>query len=119
MHEFGICERIVEGVLEELNRVDPPPRLIKSRLVVGRLHQLIPEHMRFAYEVLTRDTPAAGSELEVIVKPITGRCRACGWEGEIEPPFFRCGECKERAIETIGGRELYLDSLEIETDEPE
>ncbi len=115
MHEFAICSNIVDSVLEEYARIEPPPgKLLKTRVVAGQMHQLVPEYLSFAYEVLTRDTPVAGSTIEIVPVPVRGRCRACGWEGEITPPLFQCDSCDEFDIETTSGMELHLDGLEIE-----
>lgn len=117
MHEMSICQGIVEAVVEEMGRLDPPPeRLIRVRVVVGALHQIVPEYLCDAWKLLTSDTPAAGSELELAFKPVRGRCRAgdCGWEGEITPPIFQCPTCEAFDIELESGKELYLDRMEIE-----
>jgi hydrogenase nickel incorporation protein HypA/HybF len=116
MHEFSICRSIVAAVEEELSRLDPPPkRLAKVRVVVGRMHQIVPEYLVSAYQVLTRESPANGSGLEIAQVPVTGRCRACQWEGEIQLPVFRCGACGAFEVDLAGGKELYLDHLEVET----
>jgi hydrogenase nickel incorporation protein HypA/HybF len=115
MHELSICRGLVDAVLEEFRRLEPPAvRITRIHVVAGRLHQIVPDFLRSAYEVLTRDTPAEGSELELEILPLTGRCRACGWEGEIEPPVFRCAGCEAFAIELGGGKELALDRMEVE-----
>ena len=120
MHEFSICRSIVTAALEEYAALDPPPRRLKGiRLVVGGMHQIIPDYLATAYELLTQDTPAAGSRLDLVVQPVIGRCKECDWEGEIVPPFFQCAACKVLAIDVIQGRELYLDCLEVEDDEHE
>ncbi|MFH0952816.1 MAG: hydrogenase maturation nickel metallochaperone HypA [Verrucomicrobiota bacterium] len=116
MHEFSICEGLVGAVLEEMSRHGAPAgSLRRARVVVGGMHQILPENLTTAYEVLTRDTVAAGSELELRVLPITARCRPCGWTGEIRQPLFLCGTCNSGDIELVTGRELYLENLEIET----
>jgi hydrogenase nickel incorporation protein HypA/HybF len=117
MHEFALGQRIVAGVLEELEQVQPPPRRVRRvRVVAGALHQILPEYLAFAYELLVQHTPAAGSRLDLEIRPVTARCAACGWEGEIEPPFFVCGRCAQLNPEMTGGREFYLDGLEVETE---
>ncbi len=118
MHEFSICEGIVKAVLDEMSRHGAPPgSLRKARVVVGALRAIVPENLTFAYEVLTRDTAAAASRLEIVSVPINARCRACGWTGDIQSPLFLCGACNSGEIELVTGKELYLDNLEIETDE--
>jgi len=114
MHEFGIGEELVAAVVFELGRFSPLPRLHRVRVVVGGLRQVVPDNLAFAYEVLSRGTPAAGSELEIETLPLHGECADCGWQGEIIMPVFQCGACGAFAVRTLGGMELYLDALEIE-----
>ncbi|MDD5676874.1 MAG: hydrogenase maturation nickel metallochaperone HypA [Kiritimatiellae bacterium] len=113
VHEFSITQTIVQAVLAELKKVQPS-RLVRARIVAGRLHQLVPATLTFAYEVLTKDTAASGSVLSVRNVPITAECRQCHWRGEIRDALFACGRCKSGDIEITGGRELYLDSIEVE-----
>ena len=76
----------------------------------------MPDALVFAYELLTRDTPAAGSRLELRIRPLEARCLSCGWQGALEPPVFLCGACGQGGIELLGGNELYLESLEVARD---
>ena len=120
MHEFGIGEELVKAVLEEMNRLVPPPRALQRvRVVVGALRRVTPEHLLFAYEVLTRDTPAAGSALDVVLMPVTVSCRNCGWQGETNDMIFICHDCGGTDLQTLHGMELYLDRLEVEENDPE
>jgi hydrogenase nickel incorporation protein HypA/HybF len=115
MHEFAIGEELVKAVLGEMERLTPPPRNLRSvRVVVGALRRVSPEHLRFAYEVLTRDTPAAGAALEVTMVPVTALCRDCGWQGEIDEMLFLCQDCGAANLQTLQGMELFLDRLEVE-----
>lgn len=117
MHEFSIGQRIVDAVLDELGRLDPPPvRLCKTRVVVGALHQVVPDYLMSAYELLSEGTPLAGSALELILAPVVVRCRTCAWQGSIDVPLFRCGACQSLGVDMIGGKELYLDHLEVITE---
>jgi len=118
MHEFSICQSLVEAVVAELDKVGPDPvRLLKTRVVVGGLRQVVPENLKQAYEILTKDTIAEGSALEVKPAPIIGRCEDCGWQGELPRCEFFCQACGSNKAEIVGGMELYLDNMEIETEE--
>ncbi len=117
MHEFGIAEELVKAVMAELGRFSPAPRLRRVRVVAGGLRQIVPDNLAFAYDVLTRDTPAAGSALEIVTLPLVGVCTACGWRGELHDAVFHCGACGAFTLRTEGGMALYLDSLEIDTDD--
>lgn len=89
MHEFSLCRGIVSAVLEEMGRLDPSPaRLLRVRVEMGRLHQVIPEYLGSAWELLTRETVAEGGEIELVVLPIIGKCRDCGWGGRLSRRSF-------------------------------
>ena len=118
MHEFTIGESLVTAVLTELRRPEHVRlRLRRARVVIGAMHAIVPDSLCLAYEVLTRETPAAGSVLEIVSVPPAARCRRCAWEGPIELPLFLCGACGSGDVEVQRGTELYLDQLEGEDDE--
>jgi hydrogenase nickel incorporation protein HypA/HybF len=115
MHEFGLGEEVVRTVLEEMKRISPPPlSLLSARIVVGALRRIAPDHMCFVYEVLTRNTPAAGSSLDVTVLPVTTLCRDCGWQGQVDDIVFLCPGCGAGNLKMLQGMELFLDRLEVE-----
>lgn len=117
MHEFSICQTLVDTVVDEINKIDSKPvRLLKTRVVVGELRQIVPEYLKQAYEILTKDTVADGSTIEIKAIPISGRCEDCGWQGEMPKIEFYCRSCGSNKAEIVGGRELYLESLEIVED---
>lgn len=117
MHEFSIAENIVKGVLVEMRKVPRSGRVRKVRIAVGGLHQVVSDTLVFAYEVLVKGTPAEGSRLELRRVPVAVQCRQCGWEGGVEVPLFRCGGCGSGDVEVTKGRELLLESMEIEREE--
>ncbi|MBN2536280.1 MAG: hydrogenase maturation nickel metallochaperone HypA [Spirochaetales bacterium] len=118
MHEFSICTNIVESVIAEYEKIEPGPvRLLKVRVVVGKLHQIVPETLLSAYEVLTKGTIAENSQMEIEFVDVCCQCNKCLWEGEIDYPFFICKECGSGDIALIHGKELYLKNLEVEYDE--
>ena len=119
MHELSLCESVLRTVLAELARQAAGARLLKVRVAVGGLRQVVPESLTFAYEALSAGTRAEGSTLEIVEVPITARCRKCAWEGRIEARLFYCGACRAADVEVLTGKELYLESLEIDDDGPE
>jgi hydrogenase nickel incorporation protein HypA/HybF len=116
MHELSICQSLVDAVLAELTKLDSNVRLRTTRVVVGGLRQVVPEYLQQAYEVLTKETPAQGSALEVKNTPVIGQCEDCGWQGELSKGGFACRKCASPSAQITGGMELYLESLEIEED---
>lgn len=115
MHEFSICQNIVEAVLSELEKSRyADSRLLKITVAVGALRQIIPEYLESAYATLVTDTPAEGSCLEIRMIPIVLKCLACEQQGEFRRPPFICQQCGSGKMETVSGMELYLENLEIE-----
>ena len=108
----------METVVAEYKKIDPKPiRLITVRIIVGKLHQIIPETLTMAYEVLTKDTIAEHSSLEIQFIDVECKCNNCSWEGTINFPLFICSQCNSVDIEIIHGKELYLGNLEVEYNE--
>jgi len=119
MHELSICTALVELVAAEMQQQAPKAKLLKAVVCVGDLRQVIPETLTFAYESLVAGTQMAGSKLEIRHVPVTARCGACGWEGAFsENHFFICPKCNGHNLDLLTGRELHLESLEVENDEP-
>lgn len=118
MHEFSIAQSLVDSVLHELAaRNIGPGRLRSVRLAAGRMHGLIEDSLQFVWGVLIEDTPAAGAALSVREIPIRVRCKTCNALGGIPWPQFACEACGGGDLDIVEGRELHLESMEIE-DEP-
>ncbi len=118
MHEFAICEKLVQVVLDELEKNRPGnERLKKATVAVGDMRQIVPDTLKFAYENMTRGTAAEGSELDIRAIPTRCRCPQCGWTGPPEGMVFLCPQCGSRDLEVEEGKELYLEKLEVDDDE--
>lgn len=118
MHEFSICQGLVEVILDELDSMSGGyVKLLSARVEIGGLRQVFPDQLRTAYLILTEGTAAEGSSLDIRRIDAVGRCRSCGCESELEENFFCCPRCGSTDIELIRGRELCLTGLEIEEDE--
>lgn len=114
MHEFAMAGELVKAVLAAMDRITPLPKLRSGRIVVGALHRVVPENLIFAYEILTRDTPAVGSTLEITTIPARVSCNDCGWQGEVNDEPLLCHTCGGVNLQILQGRELFLDQLEID-----
>ena len=117
MHELSIVTSIVETVTESLNAY-PGARVLEVRLRVGALASVIPESLEFCYGIASEGTPLEGSRLVVNLLPVVVHGAACGQDAELEGvQSFRCPRCGEPCSEMRQGRELEIDSIEIEDGE--
>jgi hydrogenase nickel incorporation protein HypA/HybF len=114
MHELSIISSVVQSVTESLEKY-PGSRVVEVRLKVGALTSVVEDSLQFCYGIATEETPLAGSRLVVQMLPVTVYCAACGMDGEIASlQSFRCPDCGEPSSDIRQGRELEIDSIEIE-----
>jgi ribosomal protein S27E len=60
------------------------------------------------------DTPVAGAELQITEPKATCRCQECHARQEVDEITVRCPACGSERVTLEGGRELLLQSIEIE-----
>jgi hydrogenase nickel incorporation protein HypA/HybF len=114
MHELSIVSSIVDTVTESLAAY-PGARVLEVRLRVGVLASVIPESLEFCYGIATEGTALEGSRLVVKTLPVVMRCVPCGQDVELTGvQSFRCPRCGEPSHDLRQGRELEIDSIEIE-----
>ena len=117
MHELSIAASIVDAVTET-TAAYPGSRVREVRLRVGALASVIEDSLQFCWGVTTEDTPLAGAKLVVNMLPVVIHCENCSADEQIGVQSFRCPRCGEPAGDLRQGRELEIESIEIE-DEPE
>jgi len=79
-------------------------------LRVGRLAGVVPDAMRFCFELVTAGTPLEGAALEFEQPDGRGRCRSCGAEFVLADLILLC-ECGSADVEVLAGRELAVASV--------
>jgi len=114
MHELSIVSSVVESVTESLAAY-PGARVLEVRLRVGALASVVVESLEFCWGIATEGTPLAGSLLVVKVVPVVARCERCAQDVELASlQSFRCPRCGEPVTDLRQGRELEIESIEIE-----
>lgn len=105
MHEFGLCEAIVQAV--EKRAEGRPVAAIGVR--AGALHRIVPDSFEHAFEMVSAGGVADGADAELVVMPVTGECKDCGEAYEADDPLPVCSACGSARVERTGGDELYLE----------
>ena len=112
MHEQSIVASLLNLALDSAKK-DNAQRIIKIKLIVGELTGIEKDAVNFYFGFMAKDTIAEGASLEYsYIKPQL-RCRDCDIIFPREKLEFNCPRCNKKAIELVGGRELYIDSMEI------
>lgn len=114
MHELSIVSSIVDSVTETLEAY-PGARVKEVRLRVGALASVVEDSLQFCYGIATDGTPLEGSKLVVTILPVLMHCESCGQDVEIASlQSFRCSRCDEPVSDLRQGRELEIESIEID-----
>jgi hydrogenase nickel incorporation protein HypA/HybF len=113
MHEMGIALQIMEIAAASI-----PPELkgvtvAKVNLRIGKLAAVVPDSLRFCFEIATKDTALDGAVLHIDEIPVVARCNDCNIEWTIEKAVFQCEKCGGGSLKILSGRELDIDSIEI------
>lgn len=116
---MGIAQKIVEIAVGAIPAGLAGAPVEAVHLRVGKLTAVVPESLRFCFEVIARDTPLAGARLEIEEVPVVARCESCGAQSQIDEPPFVCSECLCGRLEFISGRELLVQSIELAEDNAE
>lgn len=113
MHELGITESIINIALEKAKEAQAS-KISQINLVVGELSGFVPDCIQFYFEFLSKDTIAHEANLHFELTSAQLRCRNCSTVFHPQDTSWFCPECQSSTVEIIGGRELYIESLEVE-----
>ena len=113
MHEQSIVESLLALALENAEKAKAS-KILRIYLVVGELSGVMEEAVDFYFSFLSRNTIAAEASIFYRHVPAQLRCRDCNTIFLPEKLNYHCPNCKEQQVEIIAGRELYIDSMEVE-----
>ncbi len=113
MHEMGIAQQIIDIAAASIPAEMPGARVERVNLKIGKLSAVVPESLRFCFEIVAQDTPLAGAELAIEETPILARCKDCDARWTIDEPVFTCTSCGGGRLEILSGRELDIVSIEV------
>lgn len=108
MHELGITQSIVEICAERAAGA----KVLRVTLEIGDLTAIMPEAIRFCFDVCTEGTALKGATLDVVAVAGRGRCRACLREMVMHDFLVRC-ECGSIEIDCIAGEGLRIKDMEV------
>lgn len=119
MHELSIAHSLVQ-VVSETAKQNGASRVRSVNLRLGVLAGVVRGALEFCYEIATAGTALEGSTLNIRELPIIIHCGACGKDIELpDLTAFRCPECGTPSRDIRQGRELEVESIELDVDENE
>jgi hydrogenase nickel incorporation protein HypA/HybF len=121
MHEFSMTTQIVNCVLEEAKKHNAK-KINEVHLEIGKLTFLGLEQVRFAYEILVKDTIMEDSKLHIEEKDGVVKCDNCGYEGPLKyeddpvyhvpSPTLNCPKCGG-IVNIVGGKGCTIKSIKL------
>lgn len=108
MHELSITRGIVATVCEHVGE----GRVRRVVLEVGRISGVVPDALRFCFDVCAAGTRVEGAALEIREIPGVAWCPGCQRHFAIEFPLGLC-DCGSAELEIVGGRELCIEEVEV------
>ena len=114
MHELAIAGHVVDIAVRHADG----RKVLKVYLKVGHLRQVVPSALTFSFDLVAQGTLAEGAALILEEIPATGRCRECDTDNTLKTFPFQCASCGTMNLEITQGEELYVESLEMEEQQP-
>jgi hydrogenase nickel incorporation protein HypA/HybF len=111
VHELSICSSIADIA----TRRAAGRTVVVINMRIGQLRQIVPDTLMYCWELVSADTPLAGSRISAEYVPARISCRLCGQVTEVgEVPVFACGGCGGVDVQVVSGEEFLITSLELE-----
>lgn len=109
MHELGITQNIIAIVSENAQG----KKVQRVLLEIGQLSAIMPEAIKFCFDICTQNTILENAILEILEIPGMAKCSQCHKSFYVDKLFGIC-ECGSLQIEIISGEELKIKEIEVE-----
>ena len=114
MHELPATRGILAVALDTAREVEAI-RVTSIDVLIGEMTSLVDDSVQFYFDILARDTPAAGARLNFRREPGTGTCLNCGKSFAVRPPLDpECPHCSEYTVRVSGGNRFFVESIEVD-----
>lgn len=108
MHELGITRSVVAICTEHARGAT----VKRVTLEIGQLSAVLPEAVRFCFDICAKGTPLEGAVLDIIEVPGGALCRDCGATVALAALYGRCG-CGSANLKLVAGEELKVKEMEV------
>ena len=108
MHELSITQSVVDTVVERTNGA----RVTAVHLTIGRLSGVVPDAVRFCFELLADGTPLQGARLDIAEPVGQASCRGCGRHFQLRELILLC-PCGSADVSVDDGQQLAVTSVEV------
>ena len=113
MHELPATRGILAIALDTAREVNAL-RVTSIDVLIGEMTSLVDDSVQFYFDILAKNTAAAGATLNFRREPGTGTCLNCGCSFAVRPPLDpECPHCRTCAVRVSGGNRFFVESIEV------
>ncbi|MCI9207086.1 hydrogenase maturation nickel metallochaperone HypA [Adlercreutzia caecimuris] len=117
MHELGLMTGVMDAAVEAAREAGAT-RLLGVKVSIGEATEAVEDALVFAFEALAEaDDFTRGATLDLTMIRPRSLCLECGEEFEHDLYSRFCPKCDSFATELLAGRELQIDSIEVDVPE--
>lgn len=113
MHELSVVEAFLKVAIEHAEK-EKAEKIVKINIVVGELSGVVDDSVDFYFTFLSKNTIASEAVIDFTSIKTSLKCRECGELFHPEKNNYACPKCTCQQVDIVGGRELYVESIEIE-----
>ncbi|WP_243723233.1 hydrogenase maturation nickel metallochaperone HypA [Actinomadura sp. 7K507] len=106
---------MTESVIAAISRQLPDSRVAVVHLEIGRLSGVMPDAVRFCFELAGEGTCVQGARLDISQPEGTGDCASCGISFPARDPLSLC-PCGSADVLISGGSDLTIKAVEVADD---
>jgi hydrogenase nickel incorporation protein HypA/HybF len=116
MHELSLAMSVRE-IVEDAAHQNNSEKVNEVNIIVGEFSSVSVEALEFAMEAAKKGSVFENARINIkSIKTILS-CSDCKLETAMEDFVFRCGSCGSGAVTIISGDRMYVESIDIETQE--
>jgi hydrogenase nickel incorporation protein HypA/HybF len=108
VHELAITQSVVEAIDERCAGA----RVSRVLLEIGKLSGVVPDAVRFCFELVAAGTALQGARLDIEEPGGWARCRSCGGDYGTDDLIMLC-PCGSADVEVVRGEQLTIRSVEV------
>ena len=113
MHELPVTQNLLDLALQHAEKAEAS-RILSLNITIGDLASIIDDSVQFYWDIISKDTPAEGAQLNFNRIPIEMKCLDCLTSYHPEDGISVCPECDGSRVNIIAGKEFLLDSIDVE-----
>jgi len=115
MHEYSIVDSLLQ-LADEHTTKNGAKKVTKLEVKIGVLSGVEPALLKTAFDTFKEETVCEDADFIMKIQPVIVRCRECNEENELKKDEYICPNCQSGDLQILDGEDMYLMSLELESD---